>query len=313
MVSFFRRIEADNAVFGIICVLIATLGLSFKAILIKLIYQADPNIDAISILALRFVIAMPFFLLLLKLALPKNKASESNGSSIYYIVVLGAVGFYLSALLDFSSLAYISAGLERLILFLYPTFVVIISYFIRRQEITKNVVLALFVSYLGVAIVFIEHAPHFDANVMKGVLLVFTAAVVFAFYTVGSVHQIKQYGSIRFTAFAMMAATVVTLCHAFFSHGATFFVQSMEIYVLIFVMAIVSTVVPLILMAEGVKRIGAPTSSILSTAGPVITLLLAYFILDEVFGVLQSLGAVLIIVGIFFVTQRRRQAKGGLA
>jgi len=307
MISFIRRIEADNIVFGIVCVLIATLGLSFKAILIKLVYQADPNIDAISILALRFIMAMPFFLLLLRFALPKGNIHVSNGSGVYYIVILGAVGFYLSALLDFSSLAYISAGLERLILFLYPTFVVIISYFIRRQEITKNVVLALFVSYLGIAIVFMEHAPHFDANVLKGVLLVFAAAVVFAFYTVGSVQKIKQYGAIRFTAYAMSAATAVTLFHAYVSHGVTFFAQSVEIYVLIFVMAVVSTVVPLILMAEGVKRIGAATSSILSTAGPVITLLLAYFILDEVFGALQSLGTVLIIVGIFFVTQRRKQ------
>jgi len=307
MISFIRRVEADNIIFGIVCVLIATLGLSFKAILIKLVYQSDPNIDAISILALRFIIAMPFFLLLLRFALPKDNVNVSNGSGVYYIVILGAVGFYLSALLDFSSLAYISAGLERLILFLYPTFVVIISFFVRRQEITKNVILALFVSYLGIAIVFMEHAPYFDANMLKGVLLVFAAALVFAFYTVASVQKIQQYGSIRFTAYAMTAATAVTLVHAFFAHGVTFFVQSVEIYVLIFVMAIVSTVVPLILMAEGVKRIGAPRSSILSTAGPVVTLMLAYFILDEVFGALQGLGALLIIVGIFFVTQRKKQ------
>ena len=307
MISFVNKIKADYFAFGIVCVLIATLGLSLKAILIKLVYLADPNIDAISVLALRFVIAMPLFLLLLKYAAPEMQIDKSQHNNLSMVVILGAVGFYLSAFLDFSSLAYITAGLERLILFLYPTFVVIITYFIRPNELSSKTLIALAVSYLGVAIVFMEHASTFDEGVLTGVILVFAAAIIFAVYTVASVKQIKHFGSIRFTTYAMTAATLVTLIHALTVHGVSFFAQSMEVYGLIFIMALAATVMPLILMAEGVKRIGASNSSIISTSGPIVTLLLAYMILGETFGVLQGIGAVFIIGGVFLIARQKNK------
>ena len=289
--------------FGFACVLLATIGLSAKAILIKLIYIEAPDIDAISILALRFIVAFPFFMLLLAFDRKRKSPPPFTKRHFGSFILLGMVGFYLSAILDFSALAYITASLERLILFLYPTFVVLISFFIRPEEINRHVIAALVTSYIGVAIVFSDQSLVMTDDITKGVLLVFGAAIVFATYTVASVKQIKYHGSIQFTGYAMIAATTMTLIHAVSIHGTSFFNQSFYVYGLILLMALFSTVMPLILIAEGVKRMGASSASIISTLGPVMTISLAYLLLDETIGFAQAFGGLMIILGVFFVAR----------
>lgn len=305
MNAFSEYVRTNNTLVGVLCVLLATLGLSLKAIFIKLIYLQNPGIDAISILALRFVFALPYFLLLLFFVpAPADKVVFSNHYFAVFLL-LGTVGFYLSAILDFSALAYIPASLERLILFLYPTFVVLITLFLRPNEITRLLIFSLMFSYLGVAAVFHEQSLVFTPGFIKGALLVLAAAFIFAAYTVGSVKYIKQFGAIRFTAYAMIASTVATLVHAMTVHGASFLIQSFSTYVLIVPMAIFSTVMPLILMAEGVKRVGASRASIMSTTGPIITITLAVILLDEVFGLMQAVGGVMIVLGVYFVAKSK--------
>ena len=304
MMGIFKKIESNDALFGLCCVLLATLGLSLKAILIKLVYQADPNIDAISVLVIRYLLALPLFLLVLLYAQKQTNAIRINVNSLVPTALLGAGGFYLAAILDFSALAYISASLERLILFLYPTFVVIISLFLRPSEITRHTVMALIISYVGIMVVFVEQAPLLTEKVVTGSILVFSAALVFAIYTVLSVKQIRLHGSIVFTVYAVIAATITTLIHAFMSHGLHFLNQSFDVYLLILIMALFSTVMPLICMAEGVKRIGASSASIISTSGPPLTLAFAFFILGETFGILHALGGVLILAGVFLVSKK---------
>jgi drug/metabolite transporter (DMT)-like permease len=286
-------------------VLLATIGLSFKAIFIKLVYQADPSIDAVSILAIRFVLSMPFFLLLLLYATRKPSAVPFTFRHVPIFLFLGMLGYYLSAMLDFSALAYIPASLERLILFLYPTFVVIISIFVRPTEVTRAIIVSLAISYMGVALVFVELLPQITPELIKGVLLVLSAALIYAIYIVVSVTPIKQFGSIRFTTYAMFAASISTLGHAYYVHGDRLFDHSLEVYGLMLPMAIVSTVLPLILMAEGIKRIGASSSSVISTSGPLMTVAMAYLILDETFGLLQAIGGMMIVMGVFFVMKKK--------
>jgi len=302
-----RLFNKYDSLIGLFCVLLATLGLSLKAIFVKLIYLQAPGIDAISILALRFVVALPFFLLLLVFVSPTSEKTSFNRSHFIMFLLFGTLGFYLSAILDFSALAYIPAALERLILFLYPTFVVIITIFLRPQEVTRSVIIALIISYSGLIVVFIEQATQMTPNLMKGSLLVLGAAIVFSMYTVGSVSYIKKFGSIRFTTFAMVASTMATLMHAILIHGLDFLIQPLSTYMLILPMAIFSTVMPLILMAEGVKRMGASRASIISTTGPVITITLAVLILDEVFGFIQAVGGLMIILGVYFVAKRNKK------
>jgi len=305
MYAIYKKIEANNALFGLCCVLIATLGLSLKAILIKQIYYSDPSIDAISMLALRLIIAMPFFVLILYLTKTTSKKQTHTRRNIVPVILLGSVGFYLSSLLDFTALAYIPAGLERLILFLYPTFVVIISLFMQTNEVSKRIFTALSISYIGIIIVFIEKIPELNTNMMTGVALAFAAAVIYAIYTVMSVTQIRRHGSIRFTVYAMIAATMTTLLHALISNGLSIFNQTGFVYGLILLMAIFSTVMPLILIAEGIKRIGASRASIINTSGPPLTLAMAFFILGETIGILQVAGGAMILIGVFLVSSKK--------
>jgi len=305
MYAIYKKIEANDALFGLCCVLIATVGLSLKAILIKLIYQSDPSIDAISMLALRLIIAMPFFVLILVLYNTKSNNESHTIRSMVPVIMLGSVGFYLSSLLDFSALAYIPAGLERLILFLYPTFVVIISLFLNTNEVSRKIVIALSISYIGIIVVFIEKIPDINSNMITGVTLAFAAALIYAIYTVMSVKQIRRHGSIGFTVYAMIAATVTTLIHALISNGLNIFNQTGFVYGLILIMAIFSTVLPLILMAEGIKRIGASRASIINTSGPPLTLAMAFIILGETIGILQVAGGAMILVGVFLVSSKK--------
>jgi len=303
-----KKIQLSHFSIGIICALVATFGLSFKAIIIKLVYQHSPEIDAITILVIRLALALPLFILLLKKYAPKTTTPMLR-RDLMSLFMLGFIGFYLSAILDFSALAYIPAGLERLILFLYPTFVVLITFFLHPQQIKPKIIAALALSYLGILIVFIEQTQYFTSEYLLGSLLVFGAAVVFAIYTVVSVKPIQQHGAIRFTVYAMIGATFATVIHAMYQHGLQVFVQSIEVYALIAPMAVFSTVLPLILMAEGIKRIGAPNASILSTSGPIITLTLAYFMLGETFGALQAIGGLMIIFGVFLVAKQYKNHK----
>lgn len=309
MITAVRSYSSNSVLVGVTCVLLATLGLSLKAIFIKLAYQADPHIDAVSVLVIRFVLALPFFVLLL-LYVTRGKLRDGrqvvfNRKHIVTYLVLGAIGFYVSAILDFSALAYIPATLERLILFLYPTFVVLISVFVRPHEVTRQTIIALVISYAGLLLVFSDQALVMSPQYIKGGLLVFGAAITFATYTVASVKPIREHGSIRFTAYAMFAASGATLGQAFGTHGIAVFNQSMHVYLIILPMAVFSTVMPLILMAEGVKRIGASSASILATTGPVITISLAFLVLGEKMDWIQLLGALMIIGGVFFVSRKK--------
>lgn len=305
MSAFIIKLQANYKLYGLLCVLLATFGLSLKAIFIKLVYQADPTIDAISVLNLRFALALPFFLLLLKYSGGKQTMVKISLPEISVIFLMGSIGFYISAILDFSALVYIPAGLERLILFMYPTFVVMISLFLRPKEITRTTILALIISYAGILLVFVEQAPHANPAMIHGALLVFGAAIVFAIYTIASVGQIHRHGSVTFTTYAMVAATFITLLHAVYVHGFTVFAQSLQVYALTLPMAIFSTVLPLILMAEGIKHIGASSASIISTSGPVITISLAVLLLGEKFSMVQIIGSMMIITGVFLVARRR--------
>lgn len=303
MIAAIKKLENNNALFGLCCILIATIGLSMKAILIKLFYQAAPGVNAESILALRFLIALPLFVLILHIYHRNQSRPVIPRNAMFTVVLLGVAGFYVSAILDFSALAYIPAGLERLILFLYPTFVVLISLARRNNEVTRRTLVALALSYVGVVIVFIEQAPQLNSNMIKGIVLVFGAAIVFAAYTVASVKHIRQYGSIPFTAYAMFAATMATVVHVMSTTGLSFLDQDIFAYMLAALMAIFCTVLPLIFIAEGIKRIGASNAAIISTTGPVLTLAFAYVFLGEIVGVLQAIGAVLIIAGVYVVSR----------
>ncbi|MDD2722412.1 MAG: DMT family transporter [Methylovulum sp.] len=214
--------------------------------------------------------------------------------------------YYIASYLDFLGLQTISAGLERVILFLYPTFVVLFSALFHRRKITWRAGLALALSYAGMLLVFLEQLSLTSANIWLGASFVLASAVVFAIFTMGSGVMTHSIGSTRFTAYTMTVASVATLVHFGVRHGLDLTHLSVDIYVLAWVMAIFSTVLPSFFMNAGIRKIGASSASIISTTGPIATLVLAFFLLHEAITAMQLAGTFLVLSGVYVVSKKHR-------
>jgi drug/metabolite transporter (DMT)-like permease len=280
-------------------VLLGALGFSAKAIIIKLAYNAG-GIDALTLLALRMLFALPFFLLV---ALWRNKTAPAlplDKKQWGAVIILGLVGYYIASYLDFMGLQYISAGLERVLIFLYPTFVILFSALVQRRRIPARVGIALGLSYAGTLLVFAGHLTAASSGLWLGSSLVLGSAVIFSWFVMGSGVMTRRIGSARFTAYTMTVAAVATLAHFAFRDGAGALIGlPVRVYVLALIMAVFSTVLPAFFMNAGIRRIGASPASIISTTGPVATLILAYIILDEAITAPQLTGTFLVLAGVY--------------
>jgi drug/metabolite transporter (DMT)-like permease len=186
---------------GSVMVFVAAICFSAKAIMIKLAfgYQVDP----LSLLFLRMVFSLPFFVII-PLLLNGNKPKEAPKAADHVkLVFLGIMGYYASSMLDFMGLQYVTAGLERLILFSYPTIVAILLFIFFKKSIGRKGVAALILSYAGIVVVFLNDHLQTNPEVYKGALLIFASACTYAIYLVGSSRLIPKFGSVHFTAYVM--------------------------------------------------------------------------------------------------------------
>ncbi len=282
------------------------LGFSFKAILIKLAYTWHP-IDAVTLLALRMIYSAPFFVAMAIWAGRRSDAKPLARADMRALAWLGFIGYYLASLLDFVGLEYITAALERLVLFLYPTMVVLLSAMIARTPITRRAVTALLVSYAGIVLVFVHDltASVEPRSVAIGGGLVFASAALYALYLVQAGDVIKRLGSMRFIAWAMLASSVFVLAQFLLMRPLAALVVPASIHALALAMAIFSTVLPTWLIAESIKRMGANASSFVGSLGPVFTIGLGALILGEPLHWIQLAGAALVLTGVTLVTLKR--------
>lgn len=287
---------------GTILVLISAIGFSAKAVMVKLAYGY--NVDATTLLFLRMAIATPFFLVV-GIYKSKSEATNLSYSDWGYVVLLGFLGYYLSSILDFVGLVYISAGMERLILFIYPTLVVVLSAILFKHKVRRREILSLCITYIGIAIVFFTDKVEKTENIFLGAFLIFLCAFTYAAYLMGSGKMIPKIGASRFTAYAMLVACLSISIHFLVTHKADSLNLPLEVYALSFGMAIISTVMPTFLLSQGIKRIGSGTASIIGTIGPVSTILLAWIFLGETLNLLQLIGTAFVIAGVFIVSYRR--------
>jgi drug/metabolite transporter (DMT)-like permease len=299
-----------QVIIGCLLVLLAAFGFSAKSILVKLAYGLDHQLDAITLMLLRMAISLPFFLVVaLWSAHQSNRAANAplmNKQDKLMLIGLGIMGYYLSSWLDFEGLAYISAGLERLILFLYPTFVVLLTAVLKRRAINRHQGLALLLSYAGMILVFVDNLMQSTSkNLVLGSLLVACSALSFAIFMIGSGVVISRIGSMRFTAYSMTVACVFTGLHFLVLHGVHPLHLPIGVYGLAAIMAIFSTVLPAFLMNAGIQRIGAGSASIISSVGPIATLALAFFLLDEALTRWQLAGTFLILIGVYVVSRTK--------
>ena len=281
--------------------------ISTIAIMVKLAYRHP--VDPVSLLALRMLFALPIYLSVAWFS--KSKGNSPVRSKDYvYISLFGVMGYYVASLCDFLGLQYVTAGLERLILFIYPTLVVLISALFLSRPINKKQWLALGLTYGGILITFVDPYTMADnKNVWLGSSLIFVAALAYAVYLVGSGSMLPRIGTLRYTSLAMSAACIAVLVHHGIAAGWQLFHFTAPVYWLALMMAILATVLPSFLIMEGIRVVGSSNGSIIGSVGPISTIVLAYIFLDERFGYLQWIGTLLVIGGVLIISLDKHRQK----
>lgn len=286
---------------GLAIAIIGAILFSAKAIVAKLIYRYQ--VDAVTLIAFRMIFSLPFFAVI---ALWKARgATPLSSADRGKIVVLGLLGYYLSSFLDFLGLQYISAGLERLILFLTPSFVLLISVFFLKRKITLVEWLALGTAYLGTVLVFFHDAMVGGSNVALGGAFVLASALSYAIYLLLSGELVKRVGALRLVAYAMCVSSVACIVQFFLLRPPALLIQPMDVYWLSLINAVLCTVLPVFLTMIAVERIGAATASQAGMIGPVSTLFLAALILDEPMTGIQLAGTGLVLGGIYLLSKKK--------
>jgi drug/metabolite transporter (DMT)-like permease len=279
---------------------LAAIGFAAKAILVKLAYLE--NVDAITLLTLRMLFSAPFFLVVGLKHILQRQQRALNCKDYFAVLILGLLGYYLSSLLDFIGLQYISAGLERLILFLYPTFVVVLSALLLGKKFGAKEVIALIFSYSGIVLVFYEQFHLQAEHLVFGAACVFGSTLTYTLYLIGAGETIARIGASRFTAYAMLIACGATLMQFLLTHPAHALLVNTHIYELSLIMALFSTVLPVFMLSSAMRLIGSSHTSLIGSLGPVATLFMAQGILGEELTLLQISGAALIMIGVMSLT-----------
>lgn len=287
--------------------LLGAIMFSTKGIIAKLIYRHE--ISVLTVLSLRMLFAIPMYLIVYFFR-RKGNSSEIPLSKSDWISVLGVgiLGYYLASWFDFIALQHISAGMERLIFFSFPTLVVIISYFFFKEKITPQIVVALLLTYVGIAIAFMDKiGMSAHSNFKLGMLFTLLTALTYSIYVVISGQIVSRIGVLRYTCIGMMGAAIAVLLHYSIAEGFALLHFDSKIYFLAFLMALISTVLPSFMILEGIRLIGASHSSILLSIGPIATLIMAKYFLGEAFGYLQLGGTILVIIGIIYLSFERNR------
>ena len=283
------------AVAGVVC-------FSLRPILIKLAYGYV--VDPITLLALRMILSLPFFLAAAAWVGRDAKRAPLERRDALAILMLGFTGYYFSSFMDFLGLQYISAGLGRLILFMYPTLVVLLSMAFLQKRPSAREVVALGVTYSGVALVMANAASGANRALILGAALCFASAAGYAIYLVASSQVVQRVGSMRFTAYAMSAASGFCILQFLLLRPLSALAMPPQVYGLALAMALVATVLPVFITTEALRRIGANQVALVGALGPVTTLFFGWVGLDEVMTPVQLAGAALVLAGVMLVTLR---------
>ena len=294
---------------GFVVTFIGAILFSTKAVIVKKAF-ADIKVDALSLLAVRMICAVPFYLIVAFYKTNQEENKKLTAKQWWFLIVLGLSGYYLSSFLDFVGLQYISAGLERLILFLYPTITMLITTLVYKQKVSTIQKMALLLTYAGTAVAFYGELKldTGNADFYYGSLLIFLCAITYGFFVAGSGQLIPQIGATKFTAYAMTVAAVGVLLH-FVTNGNFTVIESgnTKFWLYGILIAVVATVIPSFLISAGLKKMGSNNVAIVSSIGPVSTIIQAHFILGEQIFTAQIIGTILVIAGVVMIGWKRRQ------
>ena len=292
---------------GFLITIIGSILFSTKAIIVKVAF-AHTHMDALTLLMLRMTFSLPFYLAAVWLARKEN-LTRLTTREWAGVIGLGLFGYYLSSLFDFIGLQYVTAGLERLILFLYPTFAVLINAFVFKQPVVRTQKIALLLTYTGIGIAYLGELKIdiSNPNFLWGSFLIFLCSITYSVYIVGSGRMIPTVGVTRFTAYAMLASTAGVFTHFAVSGGGLHDFKQGGAPIIWYglLLATIATVLPTFMMSTGMKKIGSNNVAIISAVGPVSTIIQAHFILNEKIFTAQILGTVLVIIGVVLIGWKR--------
>jgi len=284
--------------------LLATFGaiaFSGKAIIVKLAYRY--GVDAVTLIMYRMLFALPIFAVMAWWA-SRGKPPLTRKDWLG-VLWLGFTGYYLASFLDFAGLAFISASLERLILYLNPTLVLLLGLVMYKRRVSGPQIIGMAISYCGVVLVFGHEITLQGADAAWGALLVFLSAVSYALYLVYSGEMVRRLGSLRLVGLATTVACLLCLLQFVVLRPMSAAAVAPEVIWLSLLNATLCTAVPVLMVMMAIERIGAGMAAQTGMVGPMSTILMGVLILGEPFTAWVAAGTVLVIAGIFVFTRGR--------
>jgi drug/metabolite transporter (DMT)-like permease len=291
-----------NVAVGLLLATVGAIAFSGKAIIVKLAYRH--GVDAVTLIMFRMLFALPIFALMAWWA-SRGQPPLTRRDWIG-ILGLGFTGYYLASFLDFAGLSYISASLERLILYLNPTLVLLLGLVLYQRKIQRQQMLGMLISYGGILLVFGHEIQLVGPHVALGALLVFLSAVSYAVYLSFSGELVQRLGSLRLVGLATTVACLLCLGQFVILRPLSAALVAPEVLWLSLLNATLCTAVPVLLVMMAIERIGASTASQAGMIGPISTILMGVFILGEPFTLWMAAGSALVMVGVFVFSQRRQ-------
>ncbi len=301
MQSASRTLHHRRYVYGLLMAGLGSILFSGKAILVKLAFGYGANAE--TLIALRMLMALPLFWGIYWWQACRQVMSPLTFKDKMKIFALGFMGYFLSSYLDFLGLQYISVGLERIVLYLTPTIVLLISYFVLNKSISRLQWYALAVGYLGVIVVFIQDASSTGSMALLGMVLVFASACSYAIYMIGSGEMVRRVGSVRLVVYASSASAFMSVIQILIYDPAAVFVQVPQIYWLSLLNASLCTVIPMLLIMIAINRIGSPLVAQAGILGPVSTLFMGWIVLSEPITWMQ-MGGMSLVMGAMWLLVR---------
>ena len=288
---------------GLVLATLGAIAFSGKAIIVKLAYRY--GVDAVTLIMYRMLFALPIFAVMAWWASRGKPALTRH--DWWGVLGLGFTGYYLASFLDFAGLAYISASLERLILYLNPTLVLLLGLVLYKRHISRRQALGMAISYCGVILVFGHEINFAGADAALGALLVFGSAVSYAIYLSFSGELVQRLGSLRLVGLATSVACVLCIGQFVMLRPMHAALVAPEVIWLSVLNAILCTAAPVLMVMMAVERIGAGVAAQTGMVGPMSTILMGVLLLGEPFTAWVAAGTALVVAGIFVFTSRPRQ------
>jgi drug/metabolite transporter (DMT)-like permease len=304
MTEQFKKSAQQRFATGLLLAIVGSIAFSGKAIIVKLAYRY--GVDAVTLIMYRMLFALPIFAVMAWWS-SRGKAALTRNDWLG-ILGLGFTGYYLASYLDFAGLAYISAALERLILYLNPTLVLILGWLLYKKKMSARQIGAMALSYAGILLVFgheINVQAVNNSATVWGALLVFGSAVSYAIYLSYSGEMVKRLGSLRLVGLATTVACLLCIAQFAVLRPLSAMVVAPQVLWLSLLNATLCTALPVLAVMMAIERIGAPLAAQTGMIGPMSTILMGVFILGEPLNAWIIAGTVLVLGGVYMVSRSR--------